>query len=85
MHFTFLADFEQDLISHLSVSLPKLPDTMIEALTEQDGLSTKDANTILSLDDGGRLDYFYDVVSQLRTTDVSQENQAHLGRVASNW
>ncbi|KAH7410420.1 GatB/GatE catalytic domain-containing protein [Phaeosphaeria sp. MPI-PUGE-AT-0046c] len=74
-----------DLISHLSVSLPKLPDTMIEALTEQDGLSSKDASTLLSLDDGDRLDYFYDVVSRLRTSDRSQGNQAELGRVAGNW
>lgn len=80
-----VANLTQDLISHLSVSLPKLPDTMIESLTEQDGLSTKDASTLLSLDDGDRLDYFYDVVSGLRTTDLSQENQAHLGRVAGNW
>lgn len=80
-----VANLTQDLISHLSVSLPKLPDTMIESLTEQDGLSTKDANTLLSLDDGHRLDYFYDVVSQLQTTDLSQEHQAHLGRVAGNW
>lgn len=81
----FVANFGQDLISHLSVSLPKLPDTIIEALTEQNGLSTKDSNTIFSLDDGDRLDYFYDVVSRLRTADISQENQAHLGRVAGNW
>jgi Asp-tRNA(Asn)/Glu-tRNA(Gln) amidotransferase B subunit len=41
----------QDLISHLKLSLPKLPDTMVETLAAEYGLTTKDAGTLLSLDD----------------------------------
>jgi aspartyl-tRNA(Asn)/glutamyl-tRNA(Gln) amidotransferase subunit B len=79
------ADLNQDLISHLSQSLPNLPDTMIETLTAQYGLTTNDAGTLLSLEDGDRLDYFFDVVSRLQEFDLSEVDQAQLGRVTGNW
>jgi aspartyl-tRNA(Asn)/glutamyl-tRNA(Gln) amidotransferase subunit B len=58
---------------------------MIELLTEQYGLSKKDAGTLLSLDDGDRLDYFFDVVAQLGGFDLGEVDQGHLGKVAGNW
>jgi aspartyl-tRNA(Asn)/glutamyl-tRNA(Gln) amidotransferase subunit B len=79
------ADLNQDLISHLSGSLPKLPDTMIETLTAQYGLTTNDAGTLLSLEDGNRLDYFFDVLSRLQEFDLPEVDQAQLGRVTGNW
>jgi aspartyl-tRNA(Asn)/glutamyl-tRNA(Gln) amidotransferase subunit B len=82
---TYSADLCQDLINHLKLSLPKLPDTMIETLTTDYGLTTKDAGTLLSLDDGERLDYFFEVLSQLQGIDLPEVDQAHLGKVAGNW
>jgi aspartyl-tRNA(Asn)/glutamyl-tRNA(Gln) amidotransferase subunit B len=58
---------------------------MIENLTEEYGLTAKDAGTLLSLEDGDRLDYFFEVLSQLRGLDLPEVNQAHLGKVAGNW
>jgi aspartyl-tRNA(Asn)/glutamyl-tRNA(Gln) amidotransferase subunit B len=75
----------QDLISHLKLSLPKLPDTMVETLAAEYGLTTKDAGTLLSLDDGDRLEYFFDVLSQLQGFNLPEVDQAHLGRVTGNW
>jgi aspartyl-tRNA(Asn)/glutamyl-tRNA(Gln) amidotransferase subunit B len=75
----------QDLIDHLRASLPKLPDTMIDTLTEEYGLSKKDAGTLLSLDHGDRLDYFFDVVARLENSELPDCDQAHLGKVAGNW
>ncbi|KAH7080761.1 GatB/GatE catalytic domain-containing protein [Paraphoma chrysanthemicola] len=75
----------EDLISHLRTSLPKLPDTMVDTLTEHYGLSTKDAGTLLSLDDGDRLDYFFGVMERLCGSDLPNTDQSHLGRIAGNW
>jgi Asp-tRNA(Asn)/Glu-tRNA(Gln) amidotransferase B subunit len=75
----------KDLISHLQVSMPKLPDTMVAMLTEEYGLSTKDAGTLLSLDDGHRLDYFFDVVARLQESALEEVNRAYIGRVVGNW
>tara|TARA_R110002003_G_scaffold2027_6_gene23900 strand:- start:9043 stop:9255 length:213 start_codon:yes stop_codon:yes gene_type:complete len=58
---------------------------MIDTLTQKYGLSTKDAVTLLSLDDGERLDYFFDVMAKLRGSHIPEADQAHLGRVAGNW
>lgn len=58
---------------------------MIERLTGEYGLSQKDASTLLSLDDGNRLDYFFDVMVRLRGSHLPNENQAYLGKVAGNW
>jgi aspartyl-tRNA(Asn)/glutamyl-tRNA(Gln) amidotransferase subunit B len=75
----------KDLISHLRSSMPELPDTMAAMLTAEYGLSTKDAGTLLSLDDGHRLDYFFDVMARLREFELGETDQAHLGRVTGNW
>jgi aspartyl-tRNA(Asn)/glutamyl-tRNA(Gln) amidotransferase subunit B len=75
----------KDLVSHLRSSLPKLPNTMIENLTDEYGLTTKDAGTLLSLEDGDRLDYFFEVLSQLQELNLPGVSQAHLGKVTGNW
>lgn len=58
---------------------------MIDTLTAEYGLTTKDAGTLLSLDDGYRLDYFFDVLSQLRESHLPEVDQSSLGRVVGNW
>lgn len=50
------------------------------------GLTSKDAGTLLILDDGDRLDYYLDVVQILRET--FKDDAALLprvGKVAGNW
>jgi hypothetical protein len=58
---------------------------MIETLTTEYGLTISDAGTLLSLEDGDRLDYFFDVLSRLQAFDLPEVDQAHLGRVTGNW
>ncbi|KAH8719473.1 GatB/GatE catalytic domain-containing protein [Phaeosphaeriaceae sp. PMI808] len=74
-----------DLIRHLRLTLPKLPDTMIETLTKEHGLSIKDAGTLLSLDDGDRLEYFFGVLGRLQGSRLPKISQAELGRITGNW
>ena len=63
-----------------------LPDEAVRQLVDKYGLSTKDAKTLVPLDGGNRLDYFYTVISQLvNDNDDSGDKRAELGRVAANW
>ena len=65
-----------------------LPDKAMRQLVDKYDLSTKDARTLVSLDAGNRLDYFYKVVSQLVNEDEDEtepERRAAFGRVAANW
>ena len=53
---------------------------------EDYGLTSKDASTLLLLDDGERLDYYLDVVESLKSTySGNAEVLARVGRVAGNW
>jgi aspartyl-tRNA(Asn)/glutamyl-tRNA(Gln) amidotransferase subunit B len=52
------------------------------------GLTTKDAITLLSLDDGERLEYFLEVVGCLvRETEQHERDVPleSLGRITGNW
>jgi aspartyl-tRNA(Asn)/glutamyl-tRNA(Gln) amidotransferase subunit B len=58
---------------------------MIEHLTGEYGLTTKDAGTLLSLEDGHRLDYFFDVLAHLRDSHLTEVDQMALGKMTGNW
>ena len=70
------------------MTLPKLPDVNVDTLVHDYGLTTKDAITLLSFDDGERLEYYMDVVAD----SVSLAHERHddaslqaLGKIAGNW
>ncbi|KAF1848229.1 uncharacterized protein K460DRAFT_364205 [Cucurbitaria berberidis CBS 394.84] len=79
----------QDLVDHLKETLPKLPDRNVETLVLEYGLTTKDALTLLFLDDGERLDYFIQVMEPLVEETSLQEEEdipkSTLGKMAGNW
>ncbi|KFY29265.1 hypothetical protein V493_02452, partial [Pseudogymnoascus sp. VKM F-4281 (FW-2241)] len=56
----------EDLVARLSETLGTLPDAEIAILTEQYGISIKDALSLVALENGGRAEYFYSVVEELR-------------------
>lgn len=65
-----------------------LSDDLINMLVTQTeyGLTSKDASTLLILDDGDRLDYYLDVVQILRNTFKDDPTTlARVGKVAGNW
>ena len=60
--------------------LPTLADDELEHLTRH-GLSLTDAKTLVSLDNGDRLEYFWDAVHHCRTWfDLPNPE-----KVAANW
>ncbi|KAK7532944.1 Glutamyl-tRNA amidotransferase subunit B, mitochondrial [Phyllosticta citribraziliensis] len=77
-----------DLLQHLASTLPELPDQTLHKLVHdpQYGLTIKDAKTLLAFDGGDRLDYYFDVVRQMREQTTAEEQKTlKLGRVAGNW
>jgi len=65
-----------------------LSDDCVRTLVDNSdyNLTSKDASTLLSLDDGERLDYYYDVVEHLQTAFANQPDiLARVGKAAGNW
>ncbi|CAI6093501.1 unnamed protein product [Clonostachys chloroleuca] len=51
-----------DLIAHLKQSLPVTPDTELDKLDSYFGLTPKDALSLINIDNGARVEYFYRVL-----------------------
>ena len=74
LHSRLLMFSSQDLTYHIENSLPDLPDNILKDLTTYSGLTSKDAKTLMVLDDGERLDYFDDVKLQWSNRRASNES-----------
>jgi aspartyl-tRNA(Asn)/glutamyl-tRNA(Gln) amidotransferase subunit B len=74
------------LVEHLRATLPELPDITVERVQKTYGLSAKDAKTIVSQDDGDRLDYMEETIQSLsQKLDDSKQDQLKLGKQVGNW
>jgi aspartyl-tRNA(Asn)/glutamyl-tRNA(Gln) amidotransferase subunit B len=76
------------LISTLGKQLPALPDELVDLLVgPKYCLSIEDAKPLIELDDGARLEYYWDVVDVLNclhpVTDEGPRISA--GKIAGNW
>ncbi|AEO60034.1 hypothetical protein MYCTH_2308837 [Thermothelomyces thermophilus ATCC 42464] len=78
-----------DLVAHLASSMGVLPDAEIDELVGRYGLSAKDALSLTTVDDGARVQYFYNVLDALearlgldKTGAASDQRHALL---AANW
>lgn len=72
------------LTQHLGATLGVLPDAELEILQSEYGITVKDAIDLVSLNDGGRVEYFRNVVDVLASLNPD-EPQTKLGKLASNW
>lgn len=75
---------DQRLVSKLKDGIPILPDTLLGTLVGPEyGLPVEDAKPLIELDEGSRLEYYWDVVDSLRSLQgVESDN---IGRTAGNW
>jgi aspartyl-tRNA(Asn)/glutamyl-tRNA(Gln) amidotransferase subunit B len=73
-------------VNHLRSTLPALPDSILATLTTEPthGLTMKDAKTLLSSEDGDRLEYYFDVHARLGA-DPTLDQRERLGRIVGNW
>ena len=84
----------QDLIEHLQKSLAVLPDAELDTLISQYGLTAKDALSLITLDNGARVQYFYKVHEHMRdmvradnadADKATHEDFRSCGTLAGNW
>lgn len=83
-----------DLVEHLQESLALLPDTELDTLITGFGLSARDAVSLISSDNGARIQYFYrvlELVEDLLATNSSdavrggQDFKAACAGLVGNW
>jgi aspartyl-tRNA(Asn)/glutamyl-tRNA(Gln) amidotransferase subunit B len=75
----------EDLLQHLNDNLGIMPDEELSLLTEDYGLSVKDAMSLVSLNNGGRVEYFRNVVDELNSISPNELEQKRLGKLCGNW
>ncbi|KAF2213730.1 hypothetical protein CERZMDRAFT_38806 [Cercospora zeae-maydis SCOH1-5] len=77
----------EDLVNHLRSTLPELPDDTVERVVDSYGLSLKDAKTVVTLDDGDRLEFMEETVDLLkqRLAGTEHDTQHKLGKAVGNW
>lgn len=73
-----------NVVSHLRENMGMLPDAEVDELIAKYGLKSKDAIALMQLDDGGRIEYFYDVVQHLQAR-LGQEWSQDCAVLAGNW
>ncbi|KAG4025473.1 hypothetical protein MFRU_057g00160 [Monilinia fructicola] len=75
---------DENLTQHLRATLGVLPDEELEILQSEYGIPVKDAIDLVSLNEGGRVEYFRNVVDVLASLNPD-EPRTKLGKLASNW
>ncbi|KAI8627192.1 GatB/GatE catalytic domain-containing protein [Xylariaceae sp. FL1651] len=76
-----------DLVSHLLDTMGELPDSVVDTLIRNFGLSPKDAMSLVSLDGGMRVEYFWKVVEALQPNFGADALEKHQNcfQLAANW
>lgn len=72
------------LIDHISETLPTLPDESINNLVHTMGLTLKDAKTLITLDDGARIDYFDEILDEMNKEEMVHQEK-HYAKTVANW
>jgi aspartyl-tRNA(Asn)/glutamyl-tRNA(Gln) amidotransferase subunit B len=75
----------EDLITHLKDNMGISTDEELRLLNKEYGLTTKDALSLVSLNGGGRVEYFYRVVDHVSKLSGHEDGPRTLGRVCGNW
>jgi aspartyl-tRNA(Asn)/glutamyl-tRNA(Gln) amidotransferase subunit B len=77
-----------DLVAHLRAGLGQLPDAEVKELMGKFGITAKDALSLIALDNGCRVEYFWNVVEglseKLQTDRLGVDHQA-AHQLAANW
>ena len=74
------------LIEYLRETLPMLPDELVQNLSDEYDIKGQDAIILATLDGGKRLEYFYEIVTELCKADKNPtKDRMANGRLAYNW
>ncbi|CAD6593538.1 MAG: hypothetical protein ASARMPRED_007634 [Alectoria sarmentosa] len=75
----------RDLIDHSEKTLPKLPEEIIADLVSICELTIKDAKTLITLDNGERLDYFDTVRTLWMLENNGSKSTTRFHKIVGNW
>lgn len=75
----------QDLVEALRQSVASPPDTEVDDLVGRYGLTPKDALSLMALENGGRVEYFYNVVDRLGALLGGEAELKSYTPLAANW
>ncbi|KAK4443916.1 Glutamyl-tRNA amidotransferase subunit B, mitochondrial [Podospora aff. communis PSN243] len=73
------------LVQHLAASSGVSLDVETEQLKQKYGLTTKDALSLMGLDGGARVQYYYNVLDALEKLGANAETDVTLATLAANW
>lgn len=75
-----------DLVGHLRATMGQLPDAEVDELIRDFGLTPKDALSLVALDSGDRVEYFWNVIDAL-TARLPRDPSSQLScfQLAANW
>ncbi|KAK7423200.1 hypothetical protein QQZ08_009197 [Neonectria magnoliae] len=81
---------DDDLVNHLRNSLAVSPDSELDTLVAEFGLTPKDALSLINLENGARVQYFYKVVKSLEEKITGDGTEAEpdfktYASLAGNW
>ncbi|KAL2753212.1 hypothetical protein ACRALDRAFT_2029099 [Sodiomyces alcalophilus JCM 7366] len=78
-----------DLVRHIKESVAYLPDRELDELVDRYGITAKDAVSLMALDNGVRIEYFYNVVehlgNRLRETSGQSLDLKKYAPLVANW
>ncbi|KAK6070669.1 pet112 family protein [Seiridium cupressi] len=76
----------EDLVSTLRRTMGQLPDAEVDELIKDFGLTPKDALSLVALDSGNRVEYFWNVIDAL-TSKLPRASSSQLPcfQLAANW
>ena len=74
-----------DLVAALRASVAHPPDAEADDLVASYGLSAKDALSLMALEAGGRVEFFYNVVDRLRELLPATAETRSYAPLAANW
>lgn len=75
----------KDLVSHLQESMGQLPDAEVDELIIDFGLTPKDALSLVALDGGCRVEYFWNVIDALNKKLPPDIPRPTCYQMAANW
>ena len=82
--YVWILIYAKSLVEYIRSRLPALPDEQTRTLVVGHGLAAKDAQALVSLDNGLRVDYFFSVFTVLAQR-LGSTSQVVLGKIVSNW
>ncbi|KAH8196399.1 hypothetical protein TruAng_009449 [Truncatella angustata] len=75
----------RDLVNYLRSTMGQLPDAEVDELIKDFSLTPKDALSLVALDNGNRVEFFWNVVAALDSKGLESDSRLSCYQMAANW